>query len=925
MVEFNIINFDVSVLGNHYNAKFGIGTSSFATPTSSAANRGPAVVTPWAEDDERSLLSRYNQIRNKNTFINENTSAVKEAGFDKDNKALFTLYSALTDLRTIAEYAKDSKTSSSSIASLSAQFQGGLAEIDQYIRQAELDKLILMAGEKKSHVISEAALGKNDRDIHGLSVSALSKTSPILDINGDEVFTINIKSSTTVQDDVIIDLSEISGDVTLESVKELINSKIAEFTTVNGSGETIKQYKTRAKVDEVSDGKFGLTFEVDGIEELSFSAAVSDPALIIAGSTKSSDFGSIQTGTISKYTSLDGSGISKSYSHEIVGVDENGFVIPADEVDEDSVDTASVKQVFQTTPTAVQVDSQGNSFVVGTTEGDLGSQINGAKTSDVFLSKYDSVGNLLWSRLLGASDEAEAFAIAIDAEDNAIIAGKTNEELIASDVFTGTDSYVTKFSGSGEELWTKQFDTIATDQANGLTVDANGDIYLAGQVSGRFDITTIDNGGTDAVVVKLGGSSGVVLSTTQFGSTANEYGKQIAVANDGNLLVLAEEDGNAVIRKLDKDNLDSTLASFDIGDLAGGEVTGISVVGNEIYVSGSTSNGVLNGGSVSNAYSGGRDGFVTKLTDGGTGFSAYWTAYLGTASTDSANGIAVQNGALYVAGTTNGTLSGESKSGLSDAFTAKINTSTGAIEWQEQLNGTSGYNEGSAIAFATNGSSVLDKLGLPTGTVNNIEKNNIETQTSARVGDHFYISINEGRKIKIDIRDGDTFDRLATRINTFSIRSVKASVTYGDNGPSLKIEAKNGARIDFFAGKEGTDGLSKLGFEERSILATEVLFDLDESDEIDPNDLGGVFAFGLNNGFSFSNKQEAEYIFEQLDNAIRVVQSAHRSLTFDPLRAEVLRQAKLNIGPAPAHLQDQLARYQDGLQRVLAVTGGTII
>ncbi len=925
MVEFNIINFDVSVLGVHYNAKFGIGTSSFTTPTSSATNRGPAVVTPWAEDDERSLLSRYNQIRNKNTFINENTSAVKEAGFDKDNKALFTLYSALTDLRTIAEYAKDSKTSISSIASLSAQFQGGLAEVDQYIRQAELDKLILMAGEKKSHVISDAALGKNDRDIHGLSVSALSKTSPILDLNGDEVFTINIKASSTVQDDVIVDLSEIGGDVTLEAVKDLINSKIAEFTTVNGSGETVKQYKTRVRVDEVSDGKFGLTFDVDGIEELSFSAAVSDPALIIAGSTKSSDFGSVQTGTISKYTSIDGSGISKSYNHEIAGVDENGFVIPVDENDEDSVETASIKQVFQTTPTAVQIDSQGNSFVVGTTQGDLDGQINGAKTSDVFLSKYDSIGNLLWSRLLGASDEAEAFAITIDTEDNVIIAGKTNEELIAADVFTGTDSFVTKFSNSGEEIWTKQFDTIATDQANALTVDANGDIYLAGQVSGRFDITTTDNGGTDAVVVKLGGSSGVVLSTTQFGSAANEYGKQIAVASDGNLLVLAEEDGNAVIRKLDKDNLDSTLATYDIGDLAGGEVSGISVVGNEIYVSGSTSSGSLNGGPVSNAYSGGRDGFVSKLTDNGAGFSADWITYLGTSSTDSANGITVQNGAVYVAGTTNGTLPGESKSGLSDAFTAKINTGTGIIEWQEQLNGTSGYNEGSAIAFATNGSSVLDKLGLPTGTVNNIETNNIGTQTSARVGDHFYISINEGRKIKIDIRDGDTFDRLATRINTFSIRSIKASVTIGDDGPSLKIEARNGARVDFFAGREGTDALSKLGFEERSILATEALFDLEESDEIDPNDLGGVFALSLNNGFSFSNKQEAEFIFTQLDDAIKVVQSAHRSLTFDPLRAEILKQAKLNIGPAPAHLLDQLARYQDGLQRVLAVTGGTII
>ena len=83
------------------------------------------------------------------------------------------------------------------------------------------------------------------------------------------------------------------------------------------------------------------------------------------------------------------------------------------------------------------------------TEGDFGGQINGAKLNDVFLSKYDSIGNLLWSRLLGASDDAEAFDIAIDGDDNVIIAGKTNEELIASDVFSGTDSFVMKYSKSG--------------------------------------------------------------------------------------------------------------------------------------------------------------------------------------------------------------------------------------------------------------------------------------------------------------------------------------------------------------------------------------------------------------------------------------------------------------------------------------------
>lgn len=611
---------------------------------------------------------------------------------------------ALNDLKRIAEYASDSKTSSSLIAGLSTQFQSGLSQVDQYVRDTELDKLILLAGEKKSFVTSEVGLGKDERDITGNVVAAISATTAIVGLNGDEEFTINIDTISD-NDDITIDLSEISGTLSLENLKNLINTKIRDVTTVNDDGETVSKYKSRASVEEVSDGKFALKFDVEGIEKLSFSAASSDPALIVAGSSRSSDFNAITQGSLTKYTNLDDENQKELFSAEIVGIDANGFVIPADADDDEAQDTSSTKVPFNTVPTAVKIDSQGNSFVVGTTEGDIGGQINGAKTNDVFLSKYSSTGDLLWSRLLGASDEAEAFDIAIDADDNVIIAGKTNEELIASDVFSGTDSFVTKFSNSGEELWTRQIDTIATDQANGLTVDANGDIFITGQVSGRIDATTTANGGEDTTIFKLGSASGIILDKAQFGGANNDIGKQIAIADDGNLLVLTEEDGNAVIRKLDKDNLDNTLASYDLGDLNGGSISDIIVDGTDIYVSGTTLSGSINGGNVIDGYNGGRDGFITKLNDNGGGFSADWTTYVGTSSSDTVSGISLSNGSIYLAGTTSGTLSGESKTGLSDSFTAKIDATSGATIWQQQLGEASGgYNEGVAVAFSENGS-----------------------------------------------------------------------------------------------------------------------------------------------------------------------------------------------------------------------------
>ncbi|HRW31146.1 MAG TPA: SBBP repeat-containing protein, partial [Emcibacteraceae bacterium] len=282
-------------------------------------------------------------------------------------------------MKTIAEYAKDNKTSSSLIAGLSIQFQNGLSQVDQYIRSAQLDKLVLLAGEKKSYVTSTAALGRDNRNITGQAIS-ISNTSALSGLNGDETFTLSLSDGFGVADNLEINLAEINGDITLSSIKDLINSKILSLTELNGNGETVSKYKSRIAIEEIGDGKYGFKFNVDGIEKISLNAASSSPSLIITSSNVSSDYGAVKTGTLTEYSNLDGSGLTKSYSHEIAGIDENGFVIPADLSEKNSEATKSTTVKYETTPTAVKVDSQGNSYVVGTTQGDFGGQINGAQT-----------------------------------------------------------------------------------------------------------------------------------------------------------------------------------------------------------------------------------------------------------------------------------------------------------------------------------------------------------------------------------------------------------------------------------------------------------------------------------------------------------------------------------------------------------------
>ena len=62
---------------------------------------------------------------------------------------------------------------------------------------------------------------------------------------------------------------------------------------------------------------------------------------------------------------------------------------------------------------ATVVDGNGNVYTVGTATGDFGNELNQG-TQDVVLTKYDSAGNLQWTKLLGSAGSADSYSLALD-------------------------------------------------------------------------------------------------------------------------------------------------------------------------------------------------------------------------------------------------------------------------------------------------------------------------------------------------------------------------------------------------------------------------------------------------------------------------------------------------------------------------------
>ena len=136
-------------------------------------------------------------------------------------------------------------------------------------------------------------------------------------------------------------------------------------------------------------------------------------------------------------------------------------------------------------------------------------------------------------------------------------------------------------------------------------------------------------------------------------------------------------------------------------DVARGVATDSS--GN-VYVAGYTGGG-LDG----NSSEGGNDLFVIKYNSSGT---KQWTKQLGTSSDDKANGVATDSsGNVYVAGSTQGGLDGNSSAGGYDLFVVKYNSS-GTKQWTKQLGTSSGD---SAQGVATDSSGNVNVAGETQG------------------------------------------------------------------------------------------------------------------------------------------------------------------------------------------------------------------
>ncbi len=197
----------------------------------------------------------------------------------------------------------------------------------------------------------------------------------------------------------------------------------------------------------------------------------------------------------------------------------------------------------------VAADGAGNVFVTGSSRS-LGGPIVGGE--DAFLVKYDTLGNVLWSRQLGTSSGDEAYRVAVDAAGYAYISGSTGGSLFGANPGS-SDAFLAKYDPAGSLVWGRQVGTTDDEYANayGVAVDQTGNIYMSGSTHGSLFGTHVGPF-ADAYLAKYD-AAGNRLWGRQLVTSTDETDTRVAVDSGGNAYISGRRSGleNVFVAKYD--------------------------------------------------------------------------------------------------------------------------------------------------------------------------------------------------------------------------------------------------------------------------------------------------------------------------------------------------------------------------------------
>ena len=854
------------------------------TPPRELSARDFARMAPWDARVQAPPLSSLAKSALSSTRLLETNlgSGPGSSVRDDNDRALFTIHNGIRKLQALADAAAKDGVSTTDRARFQDRIAKGIVELNAHVGATKLDGAFLLAGRRLTSMTSDVAGSNSGQYDTKVLVTGASGAIPP-NFEGDRRFDVKVSKNGTTST-VAIDLAGMgSTDRTVANVTSFINVALnnAGFESRFSGLETkvvVPPPTTKSTIPPPTPpARFEQRMRIAVAigEQISFAAAVGDtePAVFVAGVETR---GGARQSVVSKLSDLTSPSAVMTFDNDL-----------------SSATGSSVSA------RAMAKGPDGSVYVIADATGKTNG-VTPKSTRDVVMMKYDTSGQVVWTRALGSAAPAEGFSIAVGADGTIAVAGAVDGRADTAVTTTGNqrDSFVAAFDKEGRDLWYHQNGAIGADQATSVAVGDDGSVFVVGATTESYGGAAA-LGGKD-VYLQGFSATGSVNFTTSIGTSGDDTPAGLVLKNGGPLVVWNQSDGP---RMANYDALTgSAIGAADTLSGSGlGRVSSVAIDdAGRLFLAGAALGSATNDRLAALDLATNTTLFQTQATNSIRALSAAG-GQVAYATDDSV--------VIPATATTPETVGRETR-------IVGLSAQTGALAFDRAAPPSADGTV--AIAMSSTTSKSLDALGIPQGDLLFGDTSKLTDRTGLRAGDSFLVAVNGRTAKKIEIVQGETFRTLAAKLGRVLLRDGKAEVRTVKGVESLLITPNAGDRIELIAGPGVSDALKQLGLDAAVAIPRPPVAKAGTRSVSDPPP---VIALEIPLKGDVSDKAKAKTLADEFDSVLRRIRIGYREVSTDPVQVELRRQtaANKNKGAAStgiAYYQQQAAAGQEALRRL---------
>ena len=188
----------------------------------------------------------------------------------------------------------------------------------------------------------------------------------------------------------------------------------------------------------------------------------------------------------------------------------------------------------------IEETDSGDFILVGSSDSDDADISNNIGSYDFWVLKVDKNGSKIWEKNFGGSQADEAFSIVKTSNNQFLIAGNSRSSDVNVSVTMGSsDIWLIKIDSDGNLLWEKSFGGSSFEIAKKIIKNNNQEYYIVGS-SRSSDIGVLTNQGNKDVWIISVNENGTINWQKSMGGTELDEANSVIETNKNEIIVAGE-------------------------------------------------------------------------------------------------------------------------------------------------------------------------------------------------------------------------------------------------------------------------------------------------------------------------------------------------------------------------------------------------